>query len=161
MTNALLQKSDGSRRFSVKEVVSGLLVIAVGLAFLIGSYDLDFGSPEQMGPGFFPVLAGGIVVLTGLGILLSALGTADIPFQKMEWRPMIAIIVSLAVFTICLRYFGLIPAVMGCIITSALGDRTSRLYGVIILAVVGSVGSWLIFSVGLGLTLYAFKGTGG
>ncbi|GHU04685.1 hypothetical protein FACS1894158_05500 [Betaproteobacteria bacterium] len=158
MASALIRKSDNGRRFSVKELICGLLVLAVGLAFMIGSYDLDFGSSEQMGPGFFPVLAGGVTLVIGLAIMLGSLSKADTRFQEVPWRPMFAVGVSVAAFAIFLNYFGLFPAVMGCVIFSAFGDRTSRPFGVIVLAVVGAVGAWLIFSVGLGLPLYAFQG---
>ena len=132
--------------------------MAIGLAFMIGSYDLDFGSVEQMGPGFLPVSVGGIVLLLGLAIILTGLGSVDTAFQSIPWRPIIAVSMSVAAFAVFLGYFGLIPAVMGCVIFSAFGDHTSKLFGIVVLAVVGAVGIWLIFSIGLGLPLYAFRG---
>ena len=144
----------------VRDVCAGALVAAIGLFFLIGSLSYDIGDSQQMGPGYFPFVLGGGTVLMGLAIALPALrrrvDAAPLSFGNL--RPLVAILLGVAAFGAGLSYLGLVPAVLASVAISALGHQPVRLLPTAILAVCTAAASWLVFIMGLGLPLVAFKG---
>ena len=58
------------------DVVSGFLFSAVGLVFLIGALMYGISSPTsdgQPGVGFFPFIVSGIVLLLGIGLIITSI----------------------------------------------------------------------------------------
>ncbi len=49
-----------------KGVVGGLLLAGLGAATVVMARDYTVGSPSNMGPGFFPMMLGGLLCLFGL-----------------------------------------------------------------------------------------------
>ncbi len=137
---------------NVRDLVGGVLVGIVGLYFLAGALEMRIGSAMQMGPGYFPMVVGGLVIALGLAIVVLSF-TASGRLADVHWRPMIAVLASIAGFALVLGQFGLIPAVVVGVCLSALGDRTSRPLPTLVLAVTAALGAWLAFSVGLGLQM--------
>jgi hypothetical protein len=45
-----------------KDLLAGAVFVAFGLAFAVTSTTYEVGSPLRMGPGFFPLALGGILV---------------------------------------------------------------------------------------------------
>jgi hypothetical protein len=56
-----------------KDFWSGLIFIVVGIAALIIGRDYSLGTSTRMGPGYFPVLLGGLLTLFGAIIATRAL----------------------------------------------------------------------------------------
>ena len=50
---------------SAKDVLAGLTFIGFGLAFAAGATAYDIGDPVRMGPGFFPLVVGGLLAILG------------------------------------------------------------------------------------------------
>jgi hypothetical protein len=140
------------RRANLRDLVGGLLVAAVGLCFLVGALNMRIGSAMEMGPGYFPMLVGGVVI--ALGLVIAAVSFARPGrIEEVEGRPMLAVFASIGGFALVLGQFGLIPAIVAGVGLAALGDRTSRPLPTLVLAVTVALGSWLAFSVGLGLPM--------
>ena len=55
------------------------MLIAIGAAAMFIARNYPFGTALRMGPGYFPMLLGGLLILFGLAILASGLrdGRAD------------------------------------------------------------------------------------
>lgn len=62
-----------------QDFFSGLLFMAVGIAFAWGATSYDIGSADQMGPGYFPRLLGILSILTGIAVAVQALGRRSDP----------------------------------------------------------------------------------
>lgn len=143
-------------RVNVRDFVGGAVICAVGLYFLVGALDMRVGSAMQMGPGYFPMLVGGIVAGLGVIIMLTSLASSA-RFYAVDWRPMLAVLSAIAGFALILRFFGLIPAMFVAVVIAALGDRTARPRATLALAAVAAIGAWLVFRVGLGLQMPGLK----
>ena len=52
-----------------KDIWSGLMLIAIGAAAILVARNYPFGTALRMGPGFFPVVLGGLLIVFGLTIL--------------------------------------------------------------------------------------------
>ena len=49
-----------------KDVWAGLMLIAIGAAAMFFARNYPFGTALRMGPGYFPMLLGGLLILFGL-----------------------------------------------------------------------------------------------
>ncbi len=117
---------------------------------------MRMGTLMEMGPGYFPLVAGGLMTVLGIAIVIMAFASSP-SFESVEWRPMVAVLSSIAGFAYFMGNFGLMPAMAVGVALSALGDRTSRPVQTIMLCIISAVGTWLIFRVGLGLQMPGLK----
>lgn len=141
---------------SQRDFWSGLMFIAVGAGFAWGATNYSFGSSARPGPGYFPF---------GLGIILAALGAlvtfkaltieseGGDPIGKFAWKPLLVILGAVALFGALLPTLGLVVALPVLVILSGFAGDEFHIGEALINAVVLTVGSWLIFIKGLGLTL--------
>ena len=52
-----------------KDVWAGLMLIAIGAAAIFIARNYPFGTALRMGPGYFPVVLGGLLIVFGLSVL--------------------------------------------------------------------------------------------
>lgn len=136
-------------------LLGGALMIGFGLWFGIRAADMTIGSATNMGPGYFPLALSVISGLMGLVLVLQGM-RATAARVEVEWRPMIFVSLSVLAFAVGIRYFGLVPAVVGTIVVSAVADPDFRIVPTLILAAAMSFFAWLVFTIGLGLALPPF-----
>jgi putative tricarboxylic transport membrane protein len=138
---------------SPKDFWSGLVFIAIALAFMAVATRYRFGTPEKMGPGFFPIMIG--IVLAGLGLILTgrALAFDGPPIPRMHLPPLAITLVAVVLFGIALDWLGLAAAITVLVIVGAYADRASKLTESIALAVVLVFFSVAMFVWVLGLPL--------
>jgi hypothetical protein len=141
---------------SEKDFWSGVMFIAIGLAFAWGATAYPFGSSSHPGPGYFPL---------GLGILMALLG-ALIVFKSLvveaeggdrvgalAWRPLTVVVASLALFGYALPRLGLFLALPLLVLTTSLAGDEFRPLEALLNAALLTLGCWLVFVLGLGLEL--------
>ncbi len=141
---------------SQKDFVSGLMFIVVGAAFAWGATEYTFGTSARPGPGYFPF---------GLGVLLAILGAIVTfksltiesengdPIGSIAWRPLILILGSVAVFGFALPRLGLVLTIPLLILISTLAGDEFKWRDVILLAIVLTVLSYVVFVWGLSLVI--------
>ncbi|WP_068297738.1 tripartite tricarboxylate transporter TctB family protein [Pararhodobacter sp. CCB-MM2] len=140
-----------------RDIVGGGVLLCFGLwvAWYAASH-YDLGTLRRMGPGMFPMLLA--IVLAGLGLLM-AVPAFFREGPKVQLRLFVPAVILLSVlsFALLIGPFGLIPAIVAVTCLSALGEEKFRPLAIVLLCLVLSVIAWLIFSVGLGLTLPMFR----
>lgn len=141
---------------SQRDFWSGVMFVAVGVAFAWGAINYSFGTSARPGPGYFPF---------GLGILMAALGAIVLvqslvvdtrdgdPVGAFAWRPLVIVLGSLALFAFLLPRAGMVIALPILVVTSAMAGDEFHWGEALANAVVLTIGSWLIFIKGLGLTI--------
>jgi hypothetical protein len=92
-----------------------------------------------MGPGFFPVALGVVLLVLGMVIAATAVGGRSTGGQgtlskKSEWWGWFCIIAGPILFIILGRYGGMVPGAFACVFVTALGDRSATLKGSLTLA---------------------------
>jgi hypothetical protein len=149
---------------SEKDFWSGLLFIVAGIGFAWGALNYNFGSAARPGPGYFPF---------GLGILLAILGGLILfkslvietedgdKFGKIAWRPLILIVVSVAVFGALVPRLGMFISLPVLVLIASLAGDEFHWVEVIVNSVVLTVFSWAVFIWGLGLTIPLWPSIGG
>lgn len=142
----------------IPEIASGGVVALVGAAAAVGSVQLDLGTATDMGPGYFPLLVSIALMLSGMIQLVLAWLAAPPQGERpaVEWLPLLAISLGGLAFGFSIQRLGLVPAIVAAILFVALPDRRLRRWEVGAMAVACCVAAWLVFSVGLGLTLPLF-----
>ena len=135
-----------------------LLIGAIALVFIFGSLTvLDLGTPRRMGPGAFPLIAGGIlVILAAVAFVGDMRDRAE--HQKVDWRAVVPIVLAVGSFALITPRFGVLPGAGVCVLVASFAvDALSplRRAGLVLGAVFGV---WLVFILGLRLPLEAFRG---
>ncbi len=145
------------RRVDYRDVIGGGLVTLAGAGAMYHSLtSFNVGTLARMGPGYFPALVSGLLVLCGLLILIPALMRAG-PMPRVEFRPLFWISMSTLAFALLLIPFGLVPAIVAQTLLAGISDRKLSWKGSLILAACLSLLATLIFRVGLGLHVPALS----
>jgi hypothetical protein len=141
---------------SQKDFWSGLMFIAIGIAFAWGATSYNFGSSARPGPAYFPF---------GLAVLMSLLGALLLfesltietddgdPIGHWAWRPLGIIVGAVAVFGWALPHLGMVIALPLLVIGSAMASDEFHWKDAVINAIVLTIGCWMIFIWGLKLTI--------
>lgn len=147
------------KHIEYRDLVGGVFLAALGLfvALYAGSH-YQVGQPSHMGPGFFPVALGWILAVLGTVIALLALRRTAVRVQpaSVAWRSMLAVLGSIATFGALIERLGLVPATIAMTLVAAFAERPVRLRRALLLGAALALMSWLIFIVGLQMTLPAF-----
>ena len=104
----------------------GVLMLILGAATAARSVEYKIGTISRMGPGLFPAAVGGLLALTGIGILLTEESeTADTAgkHSRVDWRGWLLISLSIVAFVVLGAYGGLVPATFAIVFISALADQ--------------------------------------
>ena len=140
-----------------RDMAGGLLVAAGGAAFALQSAQYPMGQLGAPGPGTFPLGVALVAVALGLILCVSAVLRARSEPLQMSHRAAIAVVAAVATFGILIQRVGLAPTVFVVVIIAALGSREMRPLRILGLAFFMSVGCWLVFIEGLGMTMPAFR----
>jgi hypothetical protein len=138
-----------------KDFWSGVMFIACGLFFLGFAREYDFGSAQRMGPAFFPSVLGGLLAL--IGALIAFQGIAieghDGKIEKFHFGPMFWVLGAVVVFGLLLRAGGLLVSIVALVAISSVGSHETRVKEVIWLSIGMAILVYLVFIVGLNLTI--------
>ena len=108
-----------------QDLLSGLLFICVGAAFLWAGQDLDFGNARSMGPAYFPTLLSVVQIFLGLAVLAAAFVDHDTPVEPLnpsDWRGLALICGSVVLFAQLLPVAGFLVAGPTLILLSSLAS---------------------------------------
>lgn len=144
------------REVDRNELVSGALIIGVGLFFFLGAQEYRMGTVSRMGPGFVPYSLGAIAMFLGALIALGALGRSG-ALPRPAWRPLLAIAAAVVVFALLLPRVGLVPATFATTIVSMFGNHDARPKTMAITATVITALCWTVFIMLLGLPITALR----
>ncbi len=141
---------------SQRDFWSGMMFIAVGVAFAWGATEYSFGSSARPGPGYFPFGLGILMAVLGAVVTFKALTVETVdgdPVGAFAWRPLIIIIGSVIAFGFLLPRAGMLVSLPLLVLVSSLASDEHTWKGSIINAVVLTAMSYGVFVVGLKLTI--------
>jgi len=134
-----------------KDFWAGLMFIAIGAAAMIISRNYRFGSALLMGPGFFPMVIGGILIVFGICIMAIGLHTGEKIQIHVSFRPLIMVTLSLILFGYLMDQVALLPALLVLIFGSMAGGIEFRYKEALLMAALLIVLAWAVFIWGLDL----------
>jgi hypothetical protein len=151
-----------------KDHVGGALLLVAGVAVVVAGTGYGMGTLRQMGSGFFPVVLGVLLAVTGVALLSSAGratgGAADEPPAEMahlagpvvQWRGWLCIVGAALAFVVLGGHGGLVPASFASVFIAAMGDRANTARSPAALAAGLTVAGVVVFHYGLHLLLPLF-----
>ena len=134
-----------------RDVWAGAMLIATGAASVIVARDYAFGTSLRMGPGYFPSVLGGLLVLFGLYLLAQGLRSKEKIEGNWSLRALIVLPLSLVMFGLLMEYAGFVPALMALIVGSATAGSEFKLREALLLAIGLTAFAVALFIYGLGL----------
>jgi hypothetical protein len=138
---------------SLRDILSGLIFVGIGLAFGIAATGYELGTALRMGPGYFPLLLAGALVLIGAAIVVKGLLPAGEAggIGVLPWRGLVLLLGAVVFFGATVRGLGLAPALFLTVFAAALATPENRPASAAVLAVALALFCVLIFSYGLGV----------
>ena len=143
---------------SQKDFFSGLMFMAVGIAFAWGATTYKVGDGARMGPGYFPLMLGVLLAILGAVITFKAMVVETEGGDRIcawAWKPLFFIITANLVFgvllgglpSIKLPAMGLIVGIYALTFIAANAGEEFKFKEVLILATVLAIISYLAFIV--------------
>ena len=143
---------------SQEDFWSGLMFIGFGIAAIIIARDYPAGSAMRMGPGYFPTMIGGLLVVFGAIISAISFRTQGVGIGTWPWRAIVLMSVAFVLFAWGMEHLGFIPSLAILIVVSTLSTPHFRWKEMAFEAVVMIAGSWAVFIYALELP-YTLWGT--
>jgi hypothetical protein len=110
-----------------KDLAAGLIFAAIGAFFGIDALrHLRIGSALQMGPGYFPLVLSGVMLLLALIIIGKGLTVPPTPFGDWPWRGVLLVIGAPLVFYFTIIGAGLVPTVFLVALMTAFASQRMR-----------------------------------
>ena len=138
---------------------AGLMLIGVGAGSVLLARDYAFGTSLRMGPGYFPSVLGGVLVLFGLVLTVRGWRRGERLEPGWSLRALAILPLSLVVFGVLIERAGFVPALLALVVAAAAASHESKPREVILLAVFLTVMSVAVFIWGLGLPYRLFPGS--
>ncbi len=134
-----------------KDFYAGLMYAAIGIGAIVVARGYTMGTSVRMGPGYFPTMLGGLLALVGVASMIRSFLHQGERIAAFSWKEIVLVLGSVVLFGILVRGAGLVPALIALVVTSAWASEKFRLRTAVLLAIVTSVFSALVFVKGLGL----------
>ncbi|WP_274628641.1 tripartite tricarboxylate transporter TctB family protein [Arvimicrobium flavum] len=142
--------------FDPANALCGALFIACGLFFGLQSLGLEIGTAFRMGPGYFPLVLSGILVLLGIVVLVQATRVAGEPIGALAWRGALFILPAPIFFGLTVRGLGFVPALFLTCLIAAFASHRMKVPAALALAAGVTLFSVVVFSYALGLPFQRF-----
>jgi hypothetical protein len=131
---------------SPKDFWSGVMFIGLGLFFMVWAMThYQLGSAVRMGPGYFPTVLGGMLVLLGAVVLVPSFSVEGPPVPAFNFRPLLFITIGCVLYGYLMKPLGLVGATAALVYVSAYGGHEFKWREVTILFLVLIVFSILVF----------------
>lgn len=135
------------------ELLSSGLMMLIGIGTVIGSFNYDIDTLSRMGPGYFPLLLGALLILISALILAMPSTKIDEDLNRYggepQYRAWAFVVSGMVLFIVLGHYGGLVPATFALVFVSALGDRSNSVKAAMLLGLVVSIMAVAIFHYGL------------
>jgi hypothetical protein len=138
----------------LKDILAGLVFAAFGLAFAVSATAYPIGTTVRMGPGYFPLVLGGLLVLLGgLVVAKGFVAGEEGTIGALPWRALALILGAVLFFGLTVRGLGLVPSTLVTALLSAFASRRTGVVAAVLVSVGLTVLCVLVFAVVLSLRL--------
>jgi uncharacterized membrane protein len=134
-----------------KDIWAGLMLIGIGGAAMLIARNYPFGTALRMGPGYFPIILGALLIVFGLAILAYGLRSRERIAGSWSLRALIILPLSLILFGVLMEHAGFVPAMMVLIFGSATASTEFKFVEILLFSIGLTVLSVVVFVWALGL----------
>ena len=141
----------GTRIRNVVDLLAGLMFFGFGTAAVVLGRDYPMGSAMRMGPGYFPTILGGLLILLGLAVWVRGLLASGGAPPSFRFKPLLLVLVSISLFALSVERLGIVVAVTLVVLVSALAAERFRWRELLTLTLIMVALAVGVFTKGLGL----------
>jgi hypothetical protein len=134
-----------------RDIIGGFALVALGLFAALYAQRYEIGELQEMGPGYFPVALGILLAILGLFIAIPAFFREGTSIE-IEWKSLLWVLLSIAIFAIALTTAGLIIATILSVLAATVPSKSSWKTRVILALCVAAI-TYSVFLFGLGMVL--------
>ncbi|MEZ5653700.1 MAG: tripartite tricarboxylate transporter TctB family protein [Burkholderiaceae bacterium] len=144
-------------RERLDEFIAAVVTAAIGAFIIVEASSYAKGTLTDMGPGYFPIVLGSVMILLAVIMLVTARTTEERKsVEAGQLRGTFFVAVAFIAFAFTIEAAGMLVSVFLAVFVSALGNRNTSWLTAALLAVATAVISALVFRVGLGLQIEAY-----
>ena len=144
----------------IYDVISSLVCLLIGLAFVAGGVKMGLGPINAPGAGYFPTMIGGILSLLSLGLFVKAVLKHEALSERQafwkekdSWIKVSLVIGALIFYMAFLEFLGYIATTILFIFFLLKFVGKKSWLASIAMALVVSLGSYALFKIALGVYL--------
>jgi hypothetical protein len=134
-----------------KDFWAGAFLLTVGAAAMFVARHYTFGTSLRMGPGYFPNILGGLLILFGLYFLVVSRRRGEKIEGAWSLRALVVLPLSLVLFGVLIDRAGFVPAMLVLIFCAAIASTEFKLVEVLLFSVFLTALAAAVFVWGLGL----------
>jgi hypothetical protein len=136
-----------------KDFWSGVMFCGFAVVGLLAARGYSLGAAGKMGPGYFPLLLGGVLAALGIILVLRSLVLDGEPLPRFHVMPLAVIAIAVCLFGVLIEPLGLVVALAVLTVLSAWAGPQFRLTETVVLTLALIVFSIGVFAYALGLPL--------
>ena len=136
-----------------KDFWSGLMFCGFAVVGIVAARGYSLGAAGKMGPGYFPLLLGGVLALLGVVLIARSIVLDGEPLPRFHVLPLAVIAVAVCLFGALIEPFGLVVALAVLAMLSAWAGPQFRWLEAAALTAALIVFSIGVFVYALGLSL--------
>lgn len=137
-----------------RNLLKGLFLMLIAMAFGIGSFSYPVGRLERAGPGLFPLLVSSLLFLVGVAMVVRSRGLTPIPMQ-FNLKNIGIIMAALCGFALLSEYVNMIVGIVFLVfVASFAGTSYSVVRNIKIAAVLVAIALAFQKLLGVQLPLY-------
>lgn len=141
-------------RWMRADVLCGLMFIGFAAWGFAASRALDPGTLATMGPGYFPRIVSGILLLLGMAIVIAGLWSgAAVGLGRWALRPITFVSLSGLLFSVLLQPAGIVLSIIAVVAVGACAGNRIEPGPLALLTLLLIVASVLLFVVAIGIPL--------
>jgi hypothetical protein len=136
-----------------KDFWSGVMFCAFAAVGILAARGYSLGAAGKMGPGYFPLLLGGVLALLGVVLIARSIVLDGEPLPRFHILPLAVIAAAVSLFGVLIEPFGLVIALAVLTMLSAWAGPQFRWLEAAALTAALIVFSIGVFVYALGLSL--------
>ena len=106
-----------------RQLVRGIFLVAIALAFGIGALEYRIGRFDRAGPGLFPLLVSSLLLLVGVATIVRSRFVERVPLE-FNFRNIAIILASLCGFAIVSEHFKMIAGIVFMVFCASFAGRS-------------------------------------
>ena len=138
---------------SPKDFWAGVLFVSLGIAAIVISDNYKLGTAARMGPGYFPLILGILLIVLGAIIALRGVRINGEAIPAWKWRPLLVVLGSVVMFGAIVPTLGVLISTVLLIVAASAASHEFRPKEALIIGVGLAVLSVGVFIIGLKLIL--------
>lgn len=137
------------------DLLAGVFFAMLGASSMVISSHYHLGTPARMGPGYFPLMIGIVLVLLGGWLVFLSFFERAEPVGNIGLRQIACILLGIAAFGALIES-GLVPATVAAVLISSFARPVESLLEAVLVAAGLALFAALVFVYALGLPMRLF-----